>query len=120
MHAKLLSRPSRAGASPTLSTLTKAASSRPPSPQTRCWAVAGRLSMDGPGAWRDKVFVERPWRSVKYEWVYLKADDSVNAARAEIAEYIGWHNAGRAHSSLADVTPDQHYFAHLPTTEMAA
>ena len=53
--------------------------------------------MDGRGAWRDKVFVERPRRSVKYERAYLKADDSVNAARADIAEYISWHNAGRAH-----------------------
>ena len=76
--------------------------------------------MDGRGAWRDKVFVERPRRSVKYERAYFKADDSVNAARADIAEYIGWHIAGRAHPSLADVTPDQHYFAHLPTMEMAA
>ena len=76
--------------------------------------------MDRRGAWRDKVFVERPWRNVKYERVSLKADDSVNAARADIAETIGWHTAGRAHSSLADVTPDQHYFAHLPTMEMAA
>ena len=76
--------------------------------------------MDGRGAWRDKVSVGRPWRRVKYERVYLEADDSVNAARADIAEYIGRHNAGRAHSSLADVTPDQHYFAHLQTMEMAA
>ena len=76
--------------------------------------------MDTCGAWRDKAFVERPWRSVKHERVHLKADDIVNAARADIAEYIGWHNAGRAHSSLADVTPDQHYFADLPTMEMAA
>ena len=63
-------------------------------------AVLGQgcqLSMDGRGAWRDKVFVERPWRSVKYERVHVKAYDSVNDARAAIAEYIGWYNAGRAH-----------------------
>ena len=59
-----------------------------------------QLSMDGRGAWRDKVFVERLWRSVKYERVYLKAYDSVNDARVDIAEYIGGYNAGRAHSSL--------------------
>jgi putative transposase len=76
--------------------------------------------MDGRGAWRDNVFVERLWRSVKYERVYLKAYDSVSAARADIAEYIAWYNAARAHSSLADATPDAHYFAHLPTLAMAA
>ena len=76
--------------------------------------------MDGRGAWRDNVFVERLWRSVKYERVYLKAYDSVNTARADIADYIGWYNAGRAHLSLADVTPDEHYFAHLPAMKVAA
>ena len=45
----------------------------------------------------------------------LKASDSVNAAQADIAEYIGGYNAGRAHSSLAEVTPDEHCFAQLPT-----
>jgi putative transposase len=79
-----------------------------------------QLSMDGRGAWRDNVFVERLWRSVKYERVYLKAYDSVSAARADIAEYIAWYNAARAHSSLADATPDEHYFAHLPTLAIAA
>jgi putative transposase len=79
-----------------------------------------QLSMDGRGAWRDNVFVERLWRSVKYERVYLKAYDSVSAARADIADYITWYNAERAHSSLADATPDQHYFAKLPTMAMAA
>jgi putative transposase len=78
------------------------------------------LSMDGRGAWRDNVFVERLWRSVKYERVYLKAYDSVSAARADIAEYMGWYNAARAHSSLADLTPDEHYFAKLPAMALAA
>jgi putative transposase len=79
-----------------------------------------QLSMDGRGAWRDNVFVERLWRSVKYERVYLKAYDSVSAARADIADYMGWYNAARAHSRLADLTPDEHYFAKLPTVAMAA
>jgi putative transposase len=79
-----------------------------------------KLSMDGRGAWRDNVFVERLWRSVKYERVYLKAYDSVSAARADIAEYMAWYNAARAHSSLADLTPDEHYFAKLPTMVLAA
>ena len=79
-----------------------------------------QLSMDGRGAWRDNVFVERLWRSVKYERVYLKAYDSVSAARADIADYIGWYNAHRAHSSLAEATPDEHYFTHLPAPAKAA
>jgi len=86
-------------------------------------AVLGRgcqLSMDGRGAWRDNVFVERLWRSVKYERVYLKAYDSVSAARADIADYMNWYNAARAHSRLADLTPDEHYFAQLPPMTLAA
>jgi putative transposase len=79
-----------------------------------------QLSMDGRGAWRDNVFVERLWRSVKYERVYLKAYDSVSAARVDIADYINWYNAGRAHSSLNEATPDEHYFAKLPAQALAA
>jgi putative transposase len=69
---------------------------------------------------RSNVFVERLWRTVKYERVYLKAYDSVSAARADIAEYITWYNTRRAHSSLADLTPDAHYFANLPAMATAA
>jgi putative transposase len=86
-------------------------------------AVLGKgckLSMDGRGAWRDNVFVERLWRSVKYERVYLKAYDSVSAARADIADYMGWYNTARAHSSLDDFTPDEHYVANLPAPAKAA
>ena len=79
-----------------------------------------KLSMDGRGAWRDNVFVERLWRTVKYERVYLKAYDSVSDARANIADYIGWYNAGRPHCSLADLTPDEHYLANLPALAQAA
>jgi putative transposase len=79
-----------------------------------------RLSMDGRGAWRDNVFVERLWRSVKYERVYLKAYDSVSAARGDIADYVNWYNAGRAHTCLADLTPDEHYDAGLPALALAA
>ena len=79
-----------------------------------------KLSMDGRGAWRDNVFVERLWRSVKYERVYLKAYDSVSAARADIADYLQWYNTDRAHSSLDDVTPEQAYFNLLPQLAKAA
>jgi len=79
-----------------------------------------KLSMDGRGAWRDNVFVERLWRSVKYERVYLKAYDSVSAARADIADYFRWYNTDRAHSSLDDVTPEQAYLRLLPQLAKAA
>jgi putative transposase len=72
------------------------------------------ISMDGKGAWRDNVFVERLWRSVKYEEVYLRAYDSVSEARASIGRYLDFYNSRRPHQSLDDVTPDQAYFNPLP------
>ena len=79
-----------------------------------------RLSMDGRGAWRDNVFVERLWRSVKYERVYLKAYDSVSAARDDIADYFAWYDTDRPHSSLERLTPQEKYVAALPTLKLAA
>jgi putative transposase len=78
------------------------------------------ISMDGKGAWRDNVFVERLWRSVKYEEVYLHAYDSVSAARAGLARYLAFYNARRPHSSLDGSTPDEFYFASLPANRKAA
>jgi putative transposase len=72
------------------------------------------ISMDGKGAWRDNVFVERLWRSVKYEEVYLRAYDSVSEARASIGRYLDFYNGRRPHQSLDDRTPDQAYFTPLP------
>ena len=72
------------------------------------------ISMDGKGAWRDNVFVERLWRSVKYEEVYLRAYDSVSEARASIGRYLDFYNGRRPHSSLDGTTPDQAYFTPLP------
>src|SRR5665213_2963939 len=72
------------------------------------------ISMDGKGAWRDNVFVERLWRSVKYEEVYLRAYDSVSDARASIGRYFGFYNGRRPHSSLDGMTPDKAYFNLLP------
>jgi putative transposase len=72
------------------------------------------ISMDGKGAWRDNVFVERLWRSIKYEEVYLKAYDSVAEARASIGRYLAFYNGQRPHSSLDRRTPDQAYFTPLP------
>lgn len=79
-----------------------------------------RLSMDGKGSWRDNVFVERVWRSIKYEEVYLKAYESVSQARQSIGAYIELYNQRRPHSSLADQTPDEAYFATLPAIKTAA
>jgi putative transposase len=72
------------------------------------------ISMDGKGAWRDNVLVERLWRSVKYEEVYLRAYDTVVEARASIGRYLSFYNTRRPHSSLDRQTPDQAYFTRLP------
>ena len=76
--------------------------------------------MDGRGAWRDNVFVERLWRTIKYERVYLRAYDSVREAQADIAEYIDWYNMKRRHTNVDDKTPDQAYWQWLPDMKMAA
>jgi len=73
-----------------------------------------KISMDGKGAWRDNVFVERLWRSIKYEEVYLRAYDSVGEARSSIGRYLEFYNRRRPHSSLDAATPDQAYFNQLP------
>jgi putative transposase len=72
------------------------------------------ISMDGKGAWRDNVFVERLWRSIKYEEVYLHAYDSVGEARQSIGRYFDFYNGRGPHSSLDGMTPDQAYFTPLP------
>jgi putative transposase len=72
-----------------------------------------RISMDGRGSWRDNVFVERLWRTVKYEEVYLRAYASVSEARASIGRYLTFYNGRRPHQSLARQTPDQAYFKML-------
>ena len=81
-----------------------------------------KISMDGKGAWRDNVFVERLWRSVKYEEVYLHAYDSVADARSGIGHYLDLYNRRRPHSSLDGMTPDQAYYgAHsMPPIRLAA
>jgi len=78
-----------------------------------------RLSMDGRGAWRDNIFVERLWRSVKYEEVYLHAYESVREARTAIMNYLSWYNRCRPHSSLQRKTPDEAYISSLPRIGLA-
>ena len=78
------------------------------------------ISMDGRGAWRDNVFVERLWRSVKYEEVYLRAYDSVGHARASLGRYLDFYNGKRPHSSLDARTPDRAYFGDIAILARAA
>ena len=77
------------------------------------------VSMDGRGAWRDNVFVERLWKSVKYEEVYLKAYDTVAEARSSLGRYLDFYNRQRPHSSLDRRTPDEAYFQPTPIAAAA-
>ncbi len=79
-----------------------------------------KLSMDGRGAWRDNVFVERIWRTVKYERVYLRAYETVWEAKEDIAQYIDWYNTARSHSSLGGQTPEQAWIGGMPLLDLAA
>jgi putative transposase len=79
-----------------------------------------KLSMDGRGAWRDNVFVERVWRTIKYERVYLRAYETVRQARQDIAQYIDWYNRDRNHSSIGNKTPEQVWQEGMPTLRLAA
>ncbi len=78
-----------------------------------------RIRMDGQDCWRDNVFVERLWKSVKYEEVYLRACNTVSEARAGLARYFEFYNRRRPHSSLDGMTPEQVYF-NPPPQAMAA
>ena len=77
------------------------------------------ISMDGKGAWRDNVFVERLWRTIKYEEVYLRAYRRVSEARRGLDRYVAFYNRRRPHSSLGGQTPDQAYI-NQPTPSSAA
>jgi len=79
-----------------------------------------QLSMDGRGAWRDNIFVERLWKTIKYERVYLYAYDSVSEARSSIMQYLAWYNQSRPHSKLDKMTPDEAYGMMLPAVNLAA
>ena len=76
--------------------------------------------MDGKGAWRDNVFVERLWRTIKYEEVYLRAYESVPAARESLGRYLAFYNSRRPHSSLDGQTPDQAYLKPVRPIPVAA
>jgi len=78
-----------------------------------------RISMDGRGRWMDNVFIERLWRSLKYECVYLHAFETGSELRAGLSQWIGYYNARRPHSTLAGHTPDEAYRA-MDTERLAA
>ena len=78
------------------------------------------ISMDGKGCWRDNVFVERLWKSIKYEEVYLRAYESVSQAKFHLGRYVTFYNERRPHSSLDGRTPDHVYFTSLPPLAAAA
>jgi len=69
-----------------------------------------QISMDGKGCWRDNVVIERFWRTVKYEEVYLKAYQTTTEARAQLTQYIRFYNEMRGHQALNGQTPDSVYF----------
>ena len=77
------------------------------------------LSMDGKGAWKDNVFIERFWRTLKYEEVYLRAYESVLAARQSITRYLAFYNGRRPHTANDDLTPDAAYFGVLSINQVA-
>jgi putative transposase len=92
---------------------------------TAVLSTAGvRISMDGRGRWMDNVFIERLWRSLKYECVYLYAFETGSALRTGLSRWIAYYNARRPHSSLAGRTPDEAYAVtggeNEPTTRLAA
>ena len=78
-----------------------------------------RISMDGRGRWLDNVFIERLWKTVKYEEVYLRAYASVSEAKVSLARYFDFYNARRPHTSLDRMTPDQIYCQALPLPKAA-
>jgi putative transposase len=79
-----------------------------------------KISMDGRGRWLDNIFIERLWRSVKYEEVYLKAYESIPEARKELAAYFDFYNQRRRHQGLGNRTPDEVYWSTLQEEQTAA
>ena len=79
-----------------------------------------QVSIDRRGAWRDNIFVEKLWKTVIYERVYLHAYDTVNKARRLITQYLDWYNRSRLYSRLGKRTPDEAHNIMLPAVEKAA
>ena len=98
---------------------TKSANSRATSSPS-CSPNGIQISMDGKGCWRDNVFVERLWKSIKYEEVYVHAYDTVNAAHQGLERYLRFYNQTRPHQALDGQTPDQVYYENRTTRLTAA
>ena len=79
-----------------------------------------KISMDGKGSWKDNVFIERFWKTVKYEEVYLKGYESLSAARKGLKAYIEFYNQERRHQGLDSKTPDEVYWSTVPGIQVAA
>jgi len=86
---------------------------------SRVTQAGARISMDGRGSWRDNVFIERLWKTLKYDHVYLHAYESVADARSKILTFLKWYNSDRPHSSLDRMTPDEKFFKTLPAVKAA-
>jgi putative transposase len=86
---------------------------------SRVTQTGARISMDGRGSWRDNVFIERLWKTLKYDHVYLHAYESVADARSKILTFLKWYNSDRPHSSLDRMTPDEKFFKTLPELKAA-
>ena len=86
---------------------------------SRVTQAGARISMDGRGSWRDNVFIERLWKTLKYDHVYLHAYESVADARSKILTFLKWYNSDRPHSSLDRMTPDEKFFKTLPALKAA-
>src|SRR5208282_4412399 len=93
---------------------------RPEIFNTTLKAADVRISMDGRGRWMDNVFIERLWRSLKYECVYLNAFETGSEARTGIGRWIGYYNAERPHSAFGGRTPDEVYATQANQEKLAA
>ena len=76
--------------------------------------------MDGKGSWRDNIFIERLWRTVKYEEVYLKAYSNISEAKSELKKYFEFYNKRRPHQSHGNKTPDSVYWERMEGEKIAA
>ena len=79
-----------------------------------------KISMDGKGAWRDNRMIERLWRSLKYECVYLHAFEKGSEAKAGIGKWLAYYNVERPHSTHGILTPDEAYASKTEPMRIAA
>ncbi len=78
-----------------------------------------QISMDGKGCYRDNIFVERLWRTVKYEPLYTRAFGNLKEVKLSLVQWFDWYNQGRFHQGLDDLTPDAVYYQYLTISQAA-